>query len=276
MRAKLRWSPPAQVNPTVIDVGKAFWTNVSTPFAVDEDYTLVLPTDGPRTSIGGIQVFGGRHGRIVGGHMGPGRLLAYDVAGSFFIEGVRWQMTTNSDCIGIYAKTGYMPDWYFQNLNFSGVQGGVISGLHADMIQAHGLIGGTIHVHGVTGDTNYQGLFIPEDFTALHIEGLKVSCCNFRGNAEADPSPTPTFLYMQVESPQTRRYPVELSSVWCSPISGQPLANTCKPEGTVNGSLMSWPSAANVIGVVNGGYPPIDYCPAATVGVGYVSPGYAP
>ncbi|XAI96364.1 hypothetical protein [Microcystis phage Mae-JY30] len=271
MRAKLRWAPPAQTSPTTVNVGKSFWTNVETPFADNEDYVLTLPADGPRTS--DIQVFGGRHGRIIGGHMGPGRLLAYDLTGSLFVEGLRWEMTTMSDCIGIRAKTGYTPNWYFQNLNFSGVHGEA-AGVHADMIQAHGLIGGTIHVHGVTGDSNYQGFFIPEDFTSLHVEGLKVSCSNFRGNAQPGGIPQPIFLYMQVEETGTRAYPVELSSVWCDPTGDISFSATCKPEGNVSGELMHWPSAAAVIGVVFNGSPPVDFCPATSVGVGYVSPGY--
>lgn len=268
----MRWAPPAQNNPTTVNIPTGAWTNASTPFADNEDYILVLPA-GVRT--GSLIVHGGRHGRIIGGDMGSTTLLAYDLTGSLFVEGIKWTMTDTGDCIGIRAKDGANPDWYFQNLNFTGIQG-TYEGVHSDMIQAQGRVGGTIHMHAITCDTNYQGLFaLLDDFTQ-RIAGLKASCCNFRSNAQPGGNGHPVFLFMQdVEAPSIP-YPVELSSVWCVPHSGQAFDITCLPQGTSDGSKMNWSAATKISGYVFNGSPAVDFCPASTVGVGYVAKGYAP
>lgn len=265
----MRWAPPVQSNPTAVNVPTGGWTNASSPFADDEDYVLVLPGSA-RT--GGLIVHGGRHGRIIGGDMGSNTLLAYDLTGSLFVEGVKWTMTGTGDCIGIRAKAGYDPNWYFQNCNFSGIQG-TYEGVHSDMIQAQGRVGGTIHMHAITCDTNYQGLFaLLDDFTES-IGGLKVSCCNFRGNAQPGGNGHPVFLFMQ-DVGASLPYPVELSSVWCAPVNGQAFDITCLPQGTSDGTKMNWPASARIRGYVFNGSPAVDFCPSASVGVGYSAKGY--
>jgi hypothetical protein len=118
----LPWSPIEQSSPTVINVTTSAVTQT---FADDEDGLIVMPNYITNQN---ITLTGGRHIRIIGGHMGTGRLACYQFTGSLFVEGLVIDLTdrvAEGDAIQIGGKEGLpeRPNVTFQNMALLGVHG---------------------------------------------------------------------------------------------------------------------------------------------------------
>jgi hypothetical protein len=177
----LKWAPPAQSNPTTINVpvSGGTWN-----LAATQDATLALPTN--QVVTGRIQVNGGRHIRLIGGKMdGSGitgtsgfaatALVFNDMGGpspavqpTIFLEGLHMDLSARTDKDLIVAggwnsstdrSTWARPRLYLQN---SLLQGARWSGgsFHPDNIQKNTPLGG-VKAYQVTSESVYQGFFLP-------------------------------------------------------------------------------------------------------------------
>ncbi len=285
----MRWAPPQQVAPNRIPVPLNYF---STPeFRPDQDVELVLPPV-PRRAGADLRVNGGRHVRIIGGHI-RGRLQWTGGTGSLFVEGLRIDLTEtpNRDAIVVSGAQGASPDVFLQNILVTGVQGAFKS-THADIFQPYGAVG-HLRVHNFTGDTNYQGFFIRPEYP---IKSATFSHVNLKFNRLGQPDGN-TFL------------------LWCRNMAGSPAlgdpffpvtygpgvyaeANDRTPghaaafpppgflvpgPGGMNFSGITdlsgsvrWPPISGISGKVRLGPPPDgDFIDGHKVGLGYRSPGYA-
>jgi hypothetical protein len=177
----LKWAPPAQSNPTTINVpvSGGTWN-----LAATQDATLVLPTN--QVVTGRIQVNGGRHIRLIGGKMdGSGitgtsglaaaALVFNDMGGpspavqpTVFIEGLHMDLSARTDKDLIWVggwnsstnrTTWARPRLYLQN---SLLQGANWSGgsQHPDNLQKNTPFQG-VKAYQVTSESVYQGFFLP-------------------------------------------------------------------------------------------------------------------
>lgn len=312
--AKLNWAPPAQTNPTVVNVPT---TGISRTFAATEDAILVLPSS---VVTGQIGTTGGRHIRIIGGKIGGGSatfsgtyaIVARDLRGSIFIEGIDndFSQLTDKDNITV---TGYSPKgtnrvgWtypsvYIQN---SRIMGSKWSGgsFHPDIYQKQGAQG-TLYMDKVTAEASYQGLQVSSTtFSSgpapqeLYVEGLndmEVRRTNLRHRADHTVGYLAWFAWdagqngsFTGEDP----FPIRLSDFWVEGIPGHTLgSNLLWPRVTTtqgengqdphmilapDGLSATWTAASLITGTARKGNPPGgDFVPANSVGIGYVSPGY--
>jgi hypothetical protein len=185
----LRWSPPVQSNPTLINVPT---TGLSRTLGTSEDAILQFPSS---TVTGQVGITGGRHIRAIGGRMLETRtttsqkyqILVRECRGSVFLEGLDLDASTSQDTDNVvvsgYAPRGVSkvgwsyPDLYVQNCRFLGAQwsGGDV---HPDLIQKQSAMG-SLRIHKFTGEMEYQGLeFAPQSFTTnapqeAWLEGLQ-------------------------------------------------------------------------------------------------------
>lgn len=297
----LSWAPPAQSNPTIIQLPQGFfqtssssWTNISgngkangpRTLADDED-VIYLPYNGIRTNNSDMELNGGRHIRIIGGHW-RSRLMVKDFTGSFYIEGAEWDLSSapNKDYLNTPGKTGFQPDVYIQNCYFTGGQG-TVAGVHADIYQPQGPIG-TLYADKITGDCNYQGFFIrPEHL----INRAFLRRMNLKFNALGTPAGT-TFNYWFRNSgaevaPGNPLFPIELVECYArantstpgkasafprpgTATEGEPSAGeySAIDDGTGN---YTWPVGSNIFGSVRYDDGSVaNFVDSANVGVGYV------
>lgn len=264
---KLRWAPPDQTDPTIVQLGVGFY---EATFAADEDVILRFPADTPRLSI--ISTTGGRHVRVIGGKgtgSSGGRVYLRELTGSAFFEGLHLDMTDSNGADALVAcgvrpedGTETTPDIYIQNCLIENVES--FEGRHADAYQPQGPIG-ALYVDRLTVTTDYQGLYLEPDW---NINSVEIHRANFSELA----SISGTFLYFQT-NPLATVYPVTIADVWCSPLNAK-----LYPIGAISGNhrkVMTWDvGATGITGAVVGGRPPEDFVTAADVGIGYVSPGY--
>lgn len=261
---RLRWAPPAQQAPVVVKVPPTYYTGT---FAPDQDVTFLWPNT-PRWS--SFSCTGGRHVRIVGGQAvktTAGAAVNFvGVTGSVFLEGLAIDMGgISADAIDVggspTAPWDARPDVYVQNCRIVGVTGSH-AGIHADILQPQGAVGG-IYVDGLTGSTDYQGLFLPPQKPIDRIELHRV---NLSYNPGVDHV---TYLLWLADDGATTYTRVTLDDVWLEPRPEQALTDTFYPPTRDLARI-------NVRGSVRCSLPPhADFVPAGSVGLGYVSPGYA-
>ena len=168
----LRWAPPAQVSPTIVNVPNGFYPG---SFAPDQDVVFVFPST-PRFS--SFICDGGRNVRVIGGSTvktTAGPALAFiNVTGSVFIEGQYIDMnTTSSDAINaggsIYpGPYSAFPDVYIQNCHITGVRGSS-SAVHSEVYQPQASVN-NLRIDKLTGYSDYQGLFIPPSAPLSTVE----------------------------------------------------------------------------------------------------------
>lgn len=289
---KLKWAPPAQTSPTVASTGTGFF---GPTYAADEDVILTVP--GLR--LAQLTVTGGRHIRIIGGKTrlnaaasGTAAMRFTGVTGSVFIEG--YHVDTNGaagnkhDGIVVTGSTSapytITPDVYLQNCRVEGVMS-TFAQNHADIFQPQGSIG-TLYIDKLTGKSNYQGIFVRQEFpiTAAHLSQVNLSY-------EAGGDGNTYLLWFPSSTPPTAPYPVTLRKVWVDPRAGQEIIDVgvWPKAGEVDGSTpigaywvdddetkAAWPINRLITGYVYSGSPPRgDYVPSTVAGLSYVSPGYA-
>lgn len=288
----MRWSPPALVNPITINVPTGFYSGTLDP---NTDYILQMPNS-CRTS--DMQTDGGRNIRIISGCNDGGasgsRIITSDITGDFYMEGVYLKMGKNEDAINVGGAPGHLPIVYLQNVSIEGLFGTDATN-HTDAFQANAGVG-AICFHKLTADSNYQGLFLPGQFTQ---QSIQLSYINLKPNAITPSGAVEYLLWNGTTDVTTSATPAQrLASitpstyyqVWVQPRSGQDIG-CCSVQPatgvTLNGinvgaitdgsGNVTWPAFMRISGQVNTGIPPGgDFVvPGGTgPGVGYVSPGY--
>lgn len=167
----LRHAPPAQYNPTIVNVPTGGGDYSGSPFGANEDVTFVLPSG---TVTDTIRWKGGRHVRMIGGtfHSSDSAsnymVVGQQVSGSFFAEGLEFPDQTggNWDVIDVCgdwsgSTQGFAPDIYLQNIRCIGIRGDN-SVNHADFFQPQGVIG-RLHADKITVASNYDVYTIAAD-----------------------------------------------------------------------------------------------------------------
>jgi hypothetical protein len=286
---RLRWAPPPVVNPIVVHVPTSYY---GATFPSDRDVLLLMPHE-VRWST--INITGGHNVRLIGGatvlntdNGATGVIRFSGQSGSVFIEGTEIDVNGRSDDgIDVAGSPAppytLFPDVYIENCRITGLDGTFHTN-HADVIQTQGSIG-RLFIDKLTGQSNYQGIFIPPQFP---IKSAHIS----RVNLSYAPGGQRWTYLLWLLDPQTNEapYPVDLSDVWIKPRPGQDVAaNAVAPwAGAINsdrlpigaiargGGHVTWPRSNRVSGYVSSGVPSGgDFVPAGSVGLGYVSPGYA-
>ncbi len=275
----LEWSPPAQTAPRVEIVGAATYYG---PYGDNEDVLLIMPSTIKTTQ---LQVDGGRHVRVIGGHLRPAAVPSgnfvmriANITGSAFVEGMILDAAlVSADGFNVWGKNGFAPDVYLQNMRIENVNGSY-AGVHADIFQHQDDIG-QLTVHRLTGPSHYQGFFIPPQLSIASTTFKQVNL-----SFQTNPLHTGTYLLWFRDNCAQAPYAVSLWEVYISPRAGQDIAQhgvwpSSAQTGcaaTKTGSYVSWPPEALVSGVVTEGAPLTgDFVPAgANVGADYISPGY--
>jgi hypothetical protein len=140
---------------------------------------------------------------------------------------------------------------------------------HSDVIQPWGGVR-ELRIDRLTGASNYQGLFIPQDLAPIGHVKIK------RTNLIADPqwfagAGGGYMLWMGRDPKYT------MSDFYVQPRAGRTLENTLWPDHShpelavrVVDGVATWPSMANVKGGVRLGPPARgDFCPDGVAGVRY-------
>jgi hypothetical protein len=289
--AKYRYRPPAQVEPTVVNVpaGTTFFSHT---FGEAEDGLVVLPGT---TRKRGISINGGRNVRVVGGEINltGGNLTeslvrAGTVSGSIAVEGLLLNGGgADVDVLDLGGSSKspwtFAPDVYILGCRASNVSG-TSATTHSDLFQAQTSIR-NLYIDKLTGlELQYQGLFLSNEkpMTALHLDRVNLG---YKPN-EIDPTTYLLWLAAGSQAP----VPTRLNEVFIATRSGQSLITSAAwpKAGQVNGSGEAigmessdggltghWPARTLIEGHVTAGAPPSgDFVKAADCGIGYVSPGY--
>lgn len=277
---KLRWAPPALVNPITIQLTAG---QTGTKLDPTKDYIIKFP---PTKKVGGTAIFGGRNVVIMGGHVtipaentGKGgnyqrSLFITDNQGIVHIEGllVDGSGGGESDAIAISSPNSTVQ---IQNLRVNGILG-TNNTWHADVVQPWGGVK-ELRIDRITGSSYYQGLQIPEDVGA--IGKAIISHVNLSILTPATGVSGGQMVWL---SHYCKGYPVELDEVYALPRPGRTFGSSVFPMNTdttcpfvINGQEGYWPGLPQK-GVVKHGVPEKDFVPEGTAGINYVSPGYNP
>ena len=183
-RPALTWKAPRLVDPEIIEVG----TSVdSQPGELDvtRDYIVRLP---PAMRTGQLILHGGRNVVLIGGHIRlppvSGRdaearaILVTRNQGTVHIEGVLIDTTASGqgDGIAIQSRDSIVQVQNCRIVNLVGAQ----DETHSDVIQPWGGVR-ELRVDRLTGSSNYQGFFVPQDLAPIGHIKIK------RSNLIADP-----------------------------------------------------------------------------------------
>lgn len=235
-----------------------------------------------------MEITGGRNIRLIGISR-RGRITIKNNKGSIYLEGCRIDLssTTNGrDAINAYGATGFTPDVTIQNCYITGVKG-TNAGSHGDIFQPQGPVG-RVRIDKLTGDSNYQGLFLRPEFL---ISSAEISRTNLTFNNLTTPGPdNNTYLLWARNSsgqsaPGTLLYPVHYHQVYLaqhesrSPIQAAVYPTNETIEGFVGTTAtpdasghVHYDGTANIWGKVYNGAPPGgDYVSSGSVGVGYTA-----
>jgi hypothetical protein len=278
----LRWAPPTLVNPTTIQLGQGVTNTVLDPA---KDYIVKLP---PYQKLGGTEIEGGHNVVIQGGSIAIPPGLSSDAErrgiyiknneGTVHIEGVLIQGLPGSigDGIDISAPDSTVQ---IENDRIVNMSGG-LSTFHADVIQPWGGVR-DLRVDGLTGSSNYQGLFLAQDLGPIgRVELQHVNLSQTPGPYDGGGH----MLWITSGASTCTSYPLSLSNVYIAPRAGRSLGTSVWPQigsslacpgvGSLDGSV-SWP-ALSVSGGVNVGAPAGgDYVPDGLAGLAYSTPGYS-
>lgn len=264
-----------------------------------QDELAIIPAPIERTE--GLQVVGGASVVAIGGRVrfsSADRKVAEiykNVSRSIFIEGRHILMESSADAFVAGGTSRHetpfrlFPDVYIQNCRVEKVRG-AYDALHADVFQMD-LSANSINIDKLTADTNYQVLFMrPEPNGGRILSHIDLRRCNFRKNdVPGDPEPTKLIYFASSDTElAAARHRIFLSDVWCEIPAGQDPRKYIYPMNSSEiaedalGRFIWWPNLGRQIidlrgrpGRIRIGRPPQgDFVPAASVGLGYVSPGY--
>lgn len=284
----LRWRPPAQKTPTIVNVPQGFYSG---SFGPTEDVIFNWPAS---VRFSEFITTGGRHLRMIAGASTKGAggsgIQVTGCSGSVFMEGLAIDMTScPGDGINACGSTSgpytLLPDVYIQNCRLLNINGSN-AGADADVYQPQGGIG-NLFMDRVTFTSNYQGISLFRG--QAPIGNVYISRTN--GSYYTLAGSDPTYVVWLIDS--TKHGPWGASffdQFYIAPRAGENLSQAVEPiTGTVdadgnpigqvtsdNYATITFPNAANVSGSIISGPPPGgDFCAAGVPGFGYVSPGYA-
>jgi hypothetical protein len=286
----LPWSPPALVDPVVVNVGTT--QTFLGPYTSGQDVLINMPA---QVHTRKLDIYGGHNVRVIGGAIASNdstdtfMLRFQQLYGSAFVEGMSIDAANagESDGIEVYgpgSDTSIQPDIYVQNTRILNMHGSLAT-VHADCFQPQGSVG-RVYMDNVTCTTNYQGLFIPPQHPigSADLRNINLSY--------TDQTATTKFSYLLWmtgtlgdSTNNCTTYPIKLSNVYANPRDTQNIGTnavwpkTNQPVGcpsSLSGTTLSFPGLSSYIqGTVTSGTPPGgDFAPAASVGLGYSSPGY--
>jgi hypothetical protein len=277
-RPALTWAPPTLDAPITRHVGV---TGGLGTLDASRDYVLVMPSV-PRTEA--LVINGGRNVVLIGGEVAipdqgtsptiTSRRALYiaNSTGTVHVEGLLLHGDDISEGIQINAPAAIVQ---IQNVAIRNVHARDqvrFSDNHPDVLQTWGGVG-ELRVDGLTGESDYQGLFFKADYNGPHGP-VHLRNVNLRA--------MPTTRYQFWMDGTGGGYPtVTLSDVWVEPAPNRSFGKTVWPDVDhaehpvrIAEGAASWPTLP-VSGVVRQGTPPGgDFVPVATVGLGYASPGY--
>lgn len=298
----LTWAPPALTTPNTLHLDNTFIS--SSDFQIDldagEDYIIVCDEILTKQ----VRLNGGRHIRAIGGH------VQIPSQGTWPDDGNTWKINERRG-LHLENQTGtvHIEGWLFNGADISEginiaaplatvqIQNCRVENLHArdqvtyednhpDVLQSWGSCA-ELRVDKLTGYTDYQGITIGAAFNAPH--GV---CRLKRINIVEDPDTGTHQLFWMYPNFDWDGNTVYLDNVWLDNgasgafgVSIWPATNhstvayrpTLSTDGDGN-TIAEWLTLDNpfVSGHVTQGTPPDgDYVLAETVGIGYVSPGYA-
>ncbi len=280
--ARLSWAPPAGWED--YPVREVTATDAMTVVdARGGDVRIVLPAD---SAVGPVTVTDCRNAVLIGGQItvlpsatadGQDQRAVYvrDCTGTVHLEGLLVDGDvegSQSDGIAANAPEAVLQ---VQNVRIEGVRG-TESGNHADVFQPWGGLR-EFRIDRLTGTSNYQGLHISENLGEIGAGTVRRADV---GSSEVTPvEGGGHFLWTDC----TDGHPLVFDDVWIEPRAGRQFGRSIWPRtdgltcpATVTDGFATWPGNPTLTGGVHEGSPPEgDFVPAGTVGLGYVSPGYA-
>lgn len=277
-RPRLTWKVPPLVDPEVIDVGT---TAASQPGELDvtRDYIINLPWT---VRTGQLVIHGGRNVVVVGGHIrlppvsgrdtSASAILITRNVGVVHIEGVLIEgelidttVSGQGDGIAIQSRDSIVQ---VQNCRIVDLVG---SGpdTHSDVIQPWGGVK-ELRIDRLTGSSNYQGFFIPQDLAP--IGHIKIKRTNLIADPEWFAGAGGGYMLWMGRDPK-----YTMSDFYIQPRAGRLLENSVWPDHThaelpvsVVDGVATWPTMTNVEGSVRLGRPwRGDFCPEGVAGVWY-------
>jgi hypothetical protein len=258
-----------------------------------------LPNAASRNS--GFNITRGRRVEMVGGRIdynpgsGSRAVQWYGLSDSGFIEGVYANIIRNpSDAFSMGGGPDLTPDIYLQNCYATGLTG-ENAGIHPDILQL-GQPVRNVCVDRITGSTNYQGLFFAPQ--AAVTGDIYVSRCNIYMVDNAAPSSGFSSAYWFSDS--EAQWNNTSHQIICDELYVSPGTNR-NPRDRVSIYSPQYPDGRGTLGTDAIGeyvwYPNLfprlrtsfdeppkfrrwpesgkeDFCPPASVGLNYSSPGY--
>jgi hypothetical protein len=269
------------------------------------DYRVKLPSTPVR---GGLTFYGGHNVIMIGGEIdlptpcttdsqechGVNISRANTDTGTIHIEGVLFHNPdpTHSKYTGdgVDVNTAQGTDVQLENVRVDGIDGcetGAYPSAHADVFQPYGGVH-DIRVDGLTGTSDYQGMEIKQGDNGSVIHSAVFRRVNMDGLANPHGCTGSQYLWWLTSTAggfNCSVYPTTLDRVYNNPSGSFSLnQGTVWPATSptfgcpvnVQNSVATWPGLSNVTGAITQGLPNGgDFVPASSVGIGYVSPGYA-
>lgn len=288
MSLKPHYAPPAQKNPTIVNVPQGFYSGT---FGTSEDVIFNFPNT---VRFSEFISNGGRHVRTIGGsttkNPGGSAMQFVGCTGSIFVEGHAFDMNACpgdaiNACGSQAAPYTSRPDVYIQNCRILNVNGANPPGADADIFQAQGAIE-NLYVDLVTASSNYQGFSLFQNQAPMRSAMITRTNLTYTSGG----SPVTYLFWDQDAGSQPPFQHVTLDEFYVTPRTGQNLSQVVWPNpGAVDAKQDSigaitrdgwataeWPPATNITGYVTAGQPTGgDFCPLGTPGLNYLSPGYA-
>jgi hypothetical protein len=272
---KLRWSPPALTSPTTIHVaGGDQWLTLDT----SKDYIIDL---GSTPHYGAVVLDGGHNVVVKGGQISLPMSSGYTVGmsirnnvGTVHVEGVLFDGSLGKEMDGIQIVA---PNSTVQVENVRATHlVGSYSTNHTDIIQPWGGVK-DLRVDRLSGDTNYQGLFLRPDqgpIGSIELQNIDLNYDNVGAQ---------TGGYLVWMTTGCSMAPTTLSNVYVDPKVNWSLGKSVWPDvqdsrcpATLSGNTVNWSKTRlPVSGYVTLGPPANgDYVPDGLAGASYASPGY--
>ena len=285
---KLRWAPPALVNPVTIALGDG---PTYTQLSDDQDYVIQLPKT---RKVGSTILEGGHNVVILGGYITlpeqadqadtahSSAIFIKDNVGVVHIEGVLIDASARgmSDGIDISAPRSTVQ---IENVRIDGVYG-FHNQFHAHVIKPFGGVAG-LRVDKLTGYSGYQGLTLDTELGPIGFADIsRVNLVAIRKQVWGPGNNGGQMLWLTREPSCRETYPIRFGEVYVQPRAGTPLAKAvwpmaaggsdCPAKAQGGDAEVSFPTLP-VDGDVQRGLPPKgDFVPEGVAGAAYVTPGY--
>ena len=279
----LTWRPPTLSAPTTLTLNT---TNNYFRLDNQKDYIVKYPSS---VKAGQLMIEGGRNITIIGGaqrsYTGAGAASIYftdngtngaPVNGRIIhVEGISVDMAGGDgrDIFGLQTPSAIVQ---LENIRAMNVHG-VGSGVHADIVQNYGPVGG-LRVDRMTGSTTFQGFFIrPQEGLIKNVDLRRVNLTN---NPNGEDTHTQVLYFA---NPDGAAPPLNLDSFYVkNNRPGQNAQNAVYPDATAtgmasafDGTTVSFPTFSQVTGTVTDGNPPNgDFVTSTVAGLAYTTPGY--